>query len=99
MSKIVSYVILRFMHGKSTEAMKVIREQFAFAKKQDGLVRGFVGQGMGDEDSYFIFSEWKDEDSHDAMMANLRARAGSLFQILDMVASQPVMESYRVIME
>src|SRR3990167_6237341 len=100
--KFATFALFRFIRGRGEDGRKFLDEQFVLLKKQPGLVRGFISQGAGDPDSFFIFTEWKDEDSHNKMIRKLQEllNGGTAYiGIMPILAAMPVMESYKIVKE
>jgi len=100
--KFATFALFKFIRGRGEDGRKFLDAQFVLLKKQPGLVHGFISQGAGDPDSFFIFTEWKDEDSHKQMIQKLRellSGGTEYMSLMPILAAMPVMESYKIVKE
>jgi len=98
----MSFAVFRFVQGRGNEGKKYIDSYYTILKKQKGLVKAYISQGAGDPDSFFIYSEWKDEKSHNEMIKNAKSLLTSgtdYMSILPLLFTTPVFESYKIIHE
>ena len=58
---IISFITLKFKEGDVRLGLSLLRQIAAFNKKQPGCMGASVGEPLGDDDGYILFSRWEDK--------------------------------------